>query len=462
MTINGNTISVYEHSSISVSEKKLTEREQGCLKRLHRLLGDTYFKFDETGRRIYFTNYVGVIGIGRRTIEILPKIDDTKGDDSEENKYLCRNRLLDMLAIAGDISYKFSTEASLSSKNIPLLEFFIRLYVNETCELLKRGLVHNYKKHEDETNFLRGKLNVAEQVRLTARRIPRFSVKYHEFSSDVLINRIIKDVSRMLQSITQDYKNQRELLLIDAILEDVSFKRHTSKDVDKIIRDRKTYGYEMLLALCKLFLQDRIPDFSAGETPIIPILFDMNKLFERFIGQMLRRMVLQGELSSFREVQLGKGGRCLLYKLNGEKIEKIKELIPDIQLMNTSNRDENNGDVDPSIIIDTKWKKLDIQNKQRSGINDDDLYQMFAYTIKYRPKRTILLYPKTIDLKNGDEPLETFFVEQNSTLEGKIEAWTINLTSDLSNTNKNTFYRSIKDQLGKIIIGTKNGNSKEQ
>lgn len=458
MTINGSIISAYEHSSISISEKKLTKREQCCLKRLYRLLGNTYFKFDENEKKIHFTNYVGVIGIGRRIIEILPKIDE-KNDGSEKNKNLCRDRLLSMLAIAGDIPYKFSTEASLSSKNLPLLEFFICLYVNEARNLLKRGLVHNYIKHEDETNFLRGKLNMAEQIRLTARRIPRFSVKYHEFSSDILLNRIIKDVSRMLQSITQNYENQRKLLLIDAILEDVSFKRHTANDVDRIVPDRKTYGYEMLLALCQLFMQGRIPDFSAGETPIIPILFDMNKLFERFIGRMLRRMVLRGELSSFREVQLGKGGRFLLYKLNGEK---VKELIPDIQLMNTSNRDENNGDIDPSIIIDTKWKKLDIQNKQRSGISDDDLYQMFAYTIKYRPKRTILLYPKTIDLKNGDESLETFFVEHNSTLEGKIEAWTINLTSDLSNTNKNTFYDSIKDQLNKIIIGTKNGNSKEQ
>jgi len=444
MTINGNTISVYEHSSISVSEKKLTEREQGCLKRLHRLLGDTYFKFDETGGRIHFTNYVGVIGIGNRTIEILPKIDSGKNDNSEDVGNLCRDRLLAMLEIAGGIPYKFSTKASLSSKYITILEFFIRLFVKEACKLLKRGLVHNYIKHEDETNFLRGKLNVAEQVRLTVRRIPRFSVKYHEFSADILLNRIIKDVSRMLQSITQNYENQRELLLIDAILEDVSFKRHTAKDVDRIILDRKTYGYEMLLALCRLFLQGRIPDFSAGETPVIPILFDMNKLFERFIGQMLRRMVLRGELPSFCDVRLDESNEHLLQRWDNGRWEPFKKLRPDIQLVGKS----NNNNVMPLIIIDTKWKRLN-SKIPLNDIDDSDLHQMFAYAIRYQSERTILLYPKPAGLECDNGLIEHF-----QTKEGQpIEIWAIDLTNTNKEGKENAFYdfcKSVQEQLCKI------------
>ena len=58
----------------------------------------------------------------------------------------------------------------------------------------------------------------------------------------------------------------------------------------------------------------------------------------------------------------------------------------------------------------------------------------------------------------------TFFIKENSTSEGKIDALTIDLASDLANTNKNTFYDSIKDQLEIIVEWTvaKNGKSKGQ
>lgn len=448
-----NTITAYEHKPLSIKEWCLTGRELECLERLDQSLDGTFFKLET--KNIRFTNWVGAIGIGSRTIEILPKIDYTKNDNSEENKNLCRDRLLAMLAIAGDIPYKFSTKASLSSKNITILEFFIRLYVKEACKLLKRGLVHNYIKHEDETNFLRGKLNVAEQVRLTARRIPRFSVKYHEFSADILLNRIIKDVSRMLQSITQNYENQRELLLIDAILEEVSFKRHTVKDVDRIILDRKTHGYEMLLALCRLFLQKRIPDFSAGETPVIPILFNMNTLFERFIGKMFKRMLSYDMPPSFCDVRLDESNKHLLQRWDNGRWEPFKKLRPDIQLVGKS----NNNNVMPLIIIDTKWKRLN-SKIPLNDIDDSDLHQMFAYAIRYQSERTILLYPKPAGLECDNGLIEHFRTEEGQ----PIEIWAIDLTNTNKEGKENTFYKSIKDQLKIIVEWTipENGKSKEQ
>jgi len=451
-----NVVYAFEHKPVPIKksgssdDQSLTEREVQILKRLDQKLDGTLFKVGT--EEVCFLNWVGVIGLGNRAIEILPKIDYFR-KQSEEDRNLVRDQLIYMLAATGEIPHHLVTKASLLSRRMPPLEVYIRLFVTEALRLLRRGLVHNYIKHEDEQTFLRGKLRITEQIRLTDRRIPRFAIRYQEHSPDNPLNRIIKDVARMLRDVTKNYKNQRQLLYIDAILEGVSYKKHTARDADNINLDRKTYGYEMLLALCRLFLQKRIPDFSAGETPVIPILFDMNKLFERFIGQMLRRMVLRGELPSFREVQLGKGGRYLLQRANNKGREDILKLKPDIQLIETSNKALPSRN-DRLSIIDTKWKPLDSQKKLH-GITVDDLYQMFAYTIKYQPRRTILLYPKTINLKNGDGPLETFFVEENSPSEGKIEAWTV----DLADTNKNTFYDSIKGQLKKIVEWTvaKNG-----
>lgn len=449
-TKNKNVIHAFEHKSVPIKKSGsqddllLTEREVQILERLNKKLDSTLFKIGT--KDVCFQNWVGIIGLGNRTIEILPKIDYFRKQDEDRN--LVRDQLLYMLAAAGEIKHYLVTEAILLAKRMPPLEVYIRLFVTEALKLLRRGLVHNYIKREDEVTFLRGKLRMPEQIKLTARRIPRFSVKYHEFSSDILLNRIIKDVSRMLQSVTQNYENQRELLLIDAILEDISFERHTAKDVDRIIMDRKMYGYEMLLALCKLFLQGRIPDFSTGEIPIIPILFDMNKLFERFIGRILKKMIHNKDESfPYGNILLGAGN--IKYLLKNERNEDIIELRPDIRLF----KDSNDNDY-PSIIIDTKWKELKAEKESRElkGIDVSDIRQMYAYATRYKPERTILLYPKT-SLQNEGNRLAVFYADESKCK--TIEAWTIDLTAQNTDINtkeeRKAFYKSICEQLKKII-----------
>jgi 5-methylcytosine-specific restriction enzyme subunit McrC len=51
--------------------------------------------------------------------------------------------------------------------------------------------------------------------------------------------------------------------------------------------------------------------------------------------------------------------------------------------------------VDKNIILDTKWKIInDIKD-----ISQSDLYQMFAYAMRYNCDEVYLIYPKINDIK---------------------------------------------------------------
>ena len=106
----------------------------------------------------------------------------------------------------------------------------------------------------------------------------------------------------------------------------------------------------------------------SGKEIAFALLFDMNKLFEDFVGNWLIKNI-----------------NCPI-KLQDSKYWLADEpkkfrLIPDIVL--------NNG----KIIMDTKWKLLD-KEKSNQKISQSDLYQMFAYASKYKDcEKVYLIYP---------------------------------------------------------------------
>ncbi len=73
-----------------------------------------------------------------------------------------------------------------------------------------------------------------------------------------------------------------------------------------------------------------------------------------------------------------------------DKPKKFK-LQPDIVI--------NNG----KIIMDTKWKLLDLQ-KENQNISQADIYQMFAYASKYENcEKVFLIYPHVKGVELIDE-----------------------------------------------------------
>ena len=316
------------------------------------------------GKFIQARNYVGVLQTkSGLTIEILPKIADK--NDAERSKAV----FIKMLKTLKNFPFKSSNLASLKTQNLPLLEIFISMFLCELEALVKKGIKSDYVALEKNINFLKGKLNINEQIKRNSIHKERFYVGYSEFLSDIKINRIIKTTLKFLYKKSNSSKNQqkiRELLFIfDEILECEDYKNFFAK----LVINRQVKHYEQTLLWCKIFLLNNSFTPHKGDDLGFALLFDMNALFESYVGNFIKKS-FPGTILQHSEKHL---------------IEEPKsfKLRPDIFL-------------EGNFIADTKWKII----SSRDDISQADLYQLYAYGKKHPCDGKLhLIYPKIDDIR---------------------------------------------------------------
>ena len=315
------------------------------------------------GKFIQARNYVGVLQTkSGLTIEILPKIADK--NDAERSKAV----FIKMLKTLKNFPFKSSNLASLKTQNLPLLEIFISMFLCELEALVKKGIKSDYVALEENLNFLKGKLNINEQIKRNSIHKERFYVGYSEFLSDIKINRIIKTTLKFLYKKSNSSKNQqkiRELLFIfDEVLECEDYKNFFAK----LVINRQVKHYEQTLLWCKIFLFGNTFTPHKGDDLGFALLFDMNALFESYVGNFIKKS-FSGTILQHSEKHLVEDPKSF-------------KLRPDIFLKN-------------KFIADTKWKII----KLKDDISQADLYQLYAYGKKHECDKLYLIYPKIEGIK---------------------------------------------------------------
>ncbi|WP_149710225.1 McrC family protein [Campylobacter concisus] len=316
------------------------------------------------GKFIQARNYVGVLQTkSGLTIEILPKIADK--NDAERSKAV----FIKMLKTLRNFPFKSSNLASLKTQNLPLLEIFISMFLCELEALVKKGIKSDYVALEENLNFLKGKLNINEQIKRNSIHKERFYVRYSEFLSDININRIIKTTLKFLYKKSNSSKNQqkiRELLFIfDEVLECEDYKNFFAK----LVINRQVKHYEQTLLWCKIFLFNNSFTPHKGDDLGFALLFDMNALFESYVGNFIKKS-FPGTILQHSEKHLVEDPKSF-------------KLRPDIFLKG-------------KFIADTKWKII----SSRDGISQADLYQLYAYGKKHPCDGKLhLIYPKIDDIR---------------------------------------------------------------
>lgn len=321
-------------------------------------------------RRIEAQNYVGVIGVGDRTIEILPKID--KNDDA------ARRQLVKMMSLAGMLPHLEAGIADLAPSVPCLLDVFMQAYTRQLALEWRRGRISSYHKVDENRTCLRGKLLFHEQIRHNRLRPERFFTRADQFITDVTPSRLLKaglDVCRRHGTADATRRGATTLL---AEFDEVSNHSFTDVELNSVKPDRRIARFEPLLTLAKRFVRGQVPDRPGGAATY-SLLFDMNVVFERYIGCLLRRACP----SPYR-VQLQVTGRSLVLRDGKRKFW----LRPDVAVRRGKQI---------SILIDTKWKLLD-SAKPHEGVRQSDMYQAYAYAREFDCPCVILLYPRFGDL----------------------------------------------------------------
>jgi 5-methylcytosine-specific restriction enzyme subunit McrC len=348
------------------------------------LADNAFSQFRRNKRRYIGTkNYVGVVQTKNGTVfEILPKIFKNGGQE-EISLADAKIIVLRMLATLKDSPFLALANAGLeSSKSMPLLEVFIKEYLDELEILLSKELRGGYQLQRGENVFVKGKLLVSEQIKkFNVGRI-EFSCEYDVFSKDVSPNRLIKSTLLKLGRISQDTANGIRIRKHLENFSDISPAHDLTADFSYC--EHHGYllkNYRKILSWANVILQNQGFHNFAGETVNLALLFPMEKLFESYVSYVLKRYG--------RDIDVRVQDRRFFLVSDITGIEPVKQfqLRPDLVLL------------DNKVIIDTKWKLID-DTRSNFNISEKDIYQMHAYGRRYQreqldssPPRLYLLYP---------------------------------------------------------------------
>lgn len=416
MILNNKPISILEYQeSRELSKKQLRELEI-----INKYFNCEIFKLTYKGG-FKASNYVGIVQIGNQTIEVLPKIFTKKENleiGNKEERTKIKKNLLYMLSYTKKLKLK-ETDISSLAKNTTLYESIVYLFAKNLIELLKQDLIRNYETREENTSFLKGKLLMSKHLRYNLFNKAKFYSQFDEFTEDNLMNQIFKATIDRLLKFTDNNTNFKLLTECNLILEGVSLNRIKYSDSQKVKFTRLNAQYEDIYNLSVLLLFGNSIELNANNTKTYSLMFDMNKLFEEFIFEFIKR-----ECNTKENLIQSEKPRKYLFK-NSPKFE----LRPDI----TINCKNDKCD----LIIDTKYKKVNNVKSEKYGVSREDVYQMFTYSKVYDCKNIILLYP---EYKSSVK--EEFISE----FDFKIFIKTINLHIDLIKDKE-----KLKEELNNIL-----------
>ncbi|MCK6595370.1 MAG: McrC family protein [Bacteriovoracaceae bacterium] len=335
--------------------------------------------FSLKGFTIKATHFVGAIKFENIQIIILPKISKSKTGEFE------LGNINFMLEKAYGLMSRFSSNiVSLDSAKGDLMEYQIDYFAESLMGEIKRGVYKEFTQEESEKRFLKGRLNIPKTIRLNMAGKKTFNTNSVVFSENNTFNGLLKWACKELVSLTSNSRIKSKLFFcLDTFVEvnDLTPNTHTFSSIQF---NRNNERFRELINLAKLVYDGEQLILTAGNTTIRGIVFDMNKLFEKFIfsaiSESLPKIVSVKDQQSF-----------LLAK--EAKINHGIYIQPDLVL----------SYLDKLVVIDTKYKIISLAQKE-AFISNADIYQLSCYRNYFKNKfkhvRSILVYPKYDDEVN--------------------------------------------------------------
>ena len=248
--------------------------------------GNDFFTGIRDGIR--FKHYVGVIQIGSLTIEILPKTDRIPATNKEDYN-AWHDVLLDMLRICKHIKTNAVSNANLRQRHFSILEIYFEMFLDEVQQLVRRGLIKQYRQNAGNVLALKGKLDFNKNVQQNLIHQERFYTQHTIYDQDNLHNQILNRAINILNATTNNVLLKDKIANLKLCFADIAYKNIQAHDFLKLKSNRKTVAYDSAIQMAKMIILNYAPDIRSGQENMLTLLFDMNKLWEQYIYQMLLR-----------------------------------------------------------------------------------------------------------------------------------------------------------------------------
>ncbi len=341
--------------------------------------------------------YVGVVSFPETVIWLDPKVNISN--------------LFFMLCYAHKL-VNFKDDTVDFSDIREVYEHIIKIFNKKVSELIRKGVYKNYKNIRENLNHAKGKILSLENMKKNFVLRNRLYCGYDIYTPDVVENQIIKRTLYVLsRSSYRSSTLKSELMKNYYSLTEVSNNKISSKNFPTVRYNRLNRRYKQIHELCKLFLDNVSISDKSGYVSFYSFIFDMNKLFEKFILEFMKETIIGKKIKII--------GQSNKYYLDEDGKMNLR---PDILIQIGDN---------VLVVLDTKYKIID-----QEEFKSFDLYQLLGYCEGIRLKKAILLYPKW-------EGVRRDIMKINNT---QIKIMTIDLSGDID-----TFKRNCHNLINEII-----------
>lgn len=238
-------------------------------------------------------------------------------------------------------------------------------FAAELERALRHGVGRDYMTFEDALSTVRGRMDIARQLRIRQDRAVPMQCRFQEYTEDIELNRVIKAaIARLTATPGLDLSVSRRLRIASSAFDGVAEVEYGPNAVPEIVFTRLNQQWEPATRLAKLILSQESLKDETGTTVGTAFTVDMNKVFEKFLEEVVREEALKAHL-----------------QLEGQASVKLSDKVrmaPDLVIRDGSTK---------LAVGDAKYIET-----EPSDWPNANLYQLLAYCVSLRLPRGLLIY----------------------------------------------------------------------
>lgn len=251
-----------------------------------------------------------------------------------------------------------------------LLKAVAYVFEAEVSRAARQGFVRGYQPRHETVTTLRGRIDMAGQIRVRQGRPFPLECSFEEYTEDIELNRIIKAaLRRLLQVPALSLEIVRRLRFRYRLFDEVASIAYDPGSVPGVGFTRLNEHWKPATELARLILDQESLRDETGKTLGISFTVDMNTLFERFVEKIVDQEARSAELRLIAQAS--------------RQLSANVPIRPDLVL--------KFGGSDLAV-GDAKYKE-----PGGKGPSNEDLYQMLAYCVSLGLKSGLLIYSGKLD-----------------------------------------------------------------
>jgi len=277
--------------------------------------------------------------------------------------------LFGMLEYAYNLDFR-TLDGLTTAESIPeLYKRLAALLANRILYRIKRGVYRSYVNEQDRLPYVRGRVDFLAHLRNPA--LVKLPCVFEDHTSDLEDNQILLwTLTRILESGICTSRSLNSVRQARRAL--MGLSSHLPFGADSCVGrtyNRLNNDYESMHALCRFFLDHAGPMLHQGDRQMIPILINMERLFESFVVEWMKE-----HLPKEHPQYAVRGQERIQFNMGQQVSIRIDITVKDITTGRTC------------CVLDTKYKAPD-------SPSTGDMEQVVAYAEATNSPRAVLIYP---------------------------------------------------------------------